>query len=152
MVSDLQLSAEQTLKVDAIFAEARPRYATLRDLSADERPKARDRITADVRAKIGDILTPEQKTRYAALQAESASRTATRGRIYLMGADGKPVAYNVRLGITDGTSTELMVGPNAPGADAMKEGALVIIGTNAVGAPAGTPAGGQRPSGPRMAF
>ncbi len=152
VVSDLQLSAEQTVKVDAIFAEARPRYATLRDLSAEERPKARDRITADVRSKIGDLLTPEQKTKYSALQAESASRTASRGRIYLMGADGKPVAYNVRLGITDGTSTELMVGPNTPGADAMKEGAWVIIGTNTAGATAGTAAGGQRPSGPRMAF
>ena len=54
--------------------------------------------------------------------AEAGSRTATRGRIYLMGADGKPVAYNVRLGITDGTSTELLVGPMRPNADDAERG------------------------------
>jgi HlyD family secretion protein len=152
LISDVQLSTEQIAKADAIMAALRPQYATLRDLAPEERTKARDRITADMRAKIGDILTPEQKAKYAVLQAESASRTATRGKIYLMGADGKPVAYNVRLGITDGTSTELMVAPNSPNAEVFKEGALVIIGTGTAGAAAGAPAGGQRPTGPRMAF
>jgi HlyD family secretion protein len=152
LITDVQLSAEQITKVDAIMAAMRPQYATLRDLAPEDRSKARERITADMRAKIGDLLTPEQKAKYAVLQAESASRTATRGRIYLMGADGKPVAYNVRLGITDGTSTELMVGPNSPNADQLKEGALVIIGTSSAGGSAGAAAGGQRPSGPRMPF
>ncbi len=156
LVTDVQLSAEQIVRADAIIAAMRPQYATLRDLAPEDRTKARDRITADMRAKIGDILTPEQKTKYAVLQAESASRTATRGRIYLMGADGKPVAYNVRLGITDGTSTELMVAPNSPNADIFKEDALVIIGTNSTGAAsatAGSAAGSaQRSTGPRMPF
>jgi HlyD family secretion protein len=154
LVADLQLSAEQIAKVDAIIADTRPKYGTLRDLAPEERGKARDRITADMRAKIGDLLTPEQKTKYAVIQAEAASRTATRGRIYMMGADGKPVAYNVRLGITDGTSTELMVSPNSPNADVFKEGALVIVGTSVAGAGAAGTAGGsaQRPSGPRMPF
>jgi HlyD family secretion protein len=151
LISDVQLRAEQVVQADAIIAAMRPQYATLRDLAPEERAKARDRITAEMRAKIGDILTPEQKAKYAVLQAESASRTATRGKIYLMGADGKPVAYNVRLGITDGTSTELMVAPNSPNAAAFKEGALVIIGTNTA-AGAGAAAGAQRPSGPRMPF
>ncbi len=152
LVADVQLSPEQIVKADAIIAAMRPQYATLRDLAPEDRAKARDRITAEMRAKIGDILNPEQKAKYALLQAESASRTATRGRIYLIGADGKPVAYNVRLGITDGTSTELMVAPNSPNADVFKEGALVIIGTNVTGAGAGAAGGGQRPSGPRMPF
>lgn len=156
LLADLQLSADQIAKVDAIIADTRPKYGTLRDLAPEERGKARDRITADMRAKIGDLLTPEQKAKYAVIQAEAASRTATRGRIYMMGADGKPAAYNVRLGITDGTSTELMVSPNSPNADVFKEGGLVIIGTNsagAAGAGAGSAAGGaQRSSGPRMPF
>jgi HlyD family secretion protein len=151
LITDVQLSAEQIAKADAVIAAIRPQYATLRDLAPEDRTKARERITADMRAKIGDLLTPEQKAKYAVLQAESASRTATRGKIYLMGADGKPVAYNVRLGITDGTSTELMVSPNSPNAEVFKEGALVIIGTASSGA-AGAPAAGQRPTGPRMAF
>jgi HlyD family secretion protein len=158
LLSDLQLSADQIAKVDAIIADTRPKYATLRDLAPEERGKARDRITAEMRARIGDLLNPEQKAKYALIQAEAASRTATRGRIYMMGADGKPVAYNVRLGITDGTSTELMVPPNSPNAEVFKEGAVVIVGTNTPGAAAGGSAAGaaaggaQRPSGPRMPF
>jgi HlyD family secretion protein len=155
LVTDLQLSPDQIAKVDAIYAEARPKFGALRDLAPEERTKARERITADTRAKIGDILTAEQKPKYAALQADAGSRTATRGRIYLLGANGKPVAYNVRLGITDGTSTELQVGPNSPNADVLKEGALVVIGTSTVGsaaAGANGAGGAARPSGPRMPF
>ncbi len=161
LVTELQLTADQQTKVDAIFDEARPKYATLRDMAAEDRAKARERITADVRAKIGDHLTPEQKAKYAVLLAEASSRTSTRGRIYLLDADGKPVAYNVRLGVTDGTSTELLVAPNSPNADVFKEGALVVIGTNTPGAKTGSGAGagsgtgsgaGQRPSGPRLPF
>lgn len=150
LVTELQLSPDQQTKVDAIYAEARPQFMTLRDLAPEERSKARDRIMADTRAKIGDILTPEQKPKYAALLAEAASRTSTRGRIYLLGADNKPMAYNVRLGITDGTNTELLISPNAPNADALKEGATVIIGTSS---PTASGNAQQRaPSGPRMPF
>ncbi len=93
-------------------------------------------------------LTPEQKLRYAALVAESAGRSNTRGRIYLLDAQGKAKAYNVRLGITDGTSTELLVSPNAPEANDLKEGASVIIGTVGGTGPGNKPAAG----GPRMPF
>ena len=96
------------------------------------------------------VLTPEQKPKYAALVAQAATRQASRGRIYLLGDDGKPVAFNVRLGITDGTSTELIVPPGSPDAGVLKEGAVVITGTITPGAPA-QPA---RPAttGPRMPF
>jgi HlyD family secretion protein len=149
LVTELALTPAQVEKVDAIYQEARPKFATLRDLSAEDRPKARERITADIRARIGDLLTPEQKIKYAALVAQSAGRQATRGRIFLLGADGKPVAYNVRLGITDGSSTELLLSPNAPEAELLKEGALVITGTLTPGT--GSP-GSSGPSGPRMPF
>ncbi|MDP2368875.1 efflux RND transporter periplasmic adaptor subunit [Rhodoferax sp.] len=148
LVTELQLSAAQVEKVDAVYAEARPRFGQLRDLSAEERPKARERITADVRARIGDLLTPEQKLKYAALVAESAGRTNTRGRIYLLDAQGKPKAYSVRLGISDGTSTELLVPPNSPEVQDLKEGAVVIVGTVGGAGPGGKPASG----GPRMPF
>jgi HlyD family secretion protein len=158
LVTEMQLTAEQQAKVDAIYAEARPQYGALRDMAAEDRTKARDRITADTRAKIGDILTAEQKPKYAALLAEAGSRTSTRGRIYLLDADGKPVAYNVRLGVTDGTSTELLVQPNSPNAEVLKEGALVVIGTASAAGSAGggagnaTGAAGARSSGPRLPF
>ena len=144
------MDVAQAAKVDAIYADARPRFMALRDMAAEERAKARDRISADMRARINDILTPEQKQRYAAITAESAGRQATRGRIYLLDADGKPRAFNVRLGISDGTSTELLMGPNNPDAVALVEGAMVVTGTSGGGASGGT---GARPaSGPRLPF
>jgi HlyD family secretion protein len=147
LVAELALSPAQAEKVDAIYTEARPRFMALRDLGAEERPKARERISADIRARIADVLSAEQKPKYAALLAALAGRQSTRGRIYLMGADGKPVAYAVRLGISDGSSTELLLGPNAPEAAVLKEGVLVIVGTVAAGA-----ATGGAPTGPRLPF
>ncbi len=149
LVSELQLSADQQQKLDALLTETRPKFAAMRDAAPEERPKVRERIMAEMRAKVNDFLTPDQKAKYAALQAEMGSRTSSRGRIYLLNQEGKPVAYNVRLGITDGTSTELMIAPNSPHADIFKEGATVITGVSSGAAPAG---GNRPPSGPRMPF
>jgi HlyD family secretion protein len=148
LVAELQMPQAQADKLDAIYAAARPKYGAIRDMPPEERGKARDRISADTRAQISDILTPEQKPRYAQLVAESASRQGanSRGRIYLQDADGKVVAYNVRLGITDGTLTELMVMPNSPNSDKLIEGAVVITGvaTGSATASATKPAAGPR--------
>ncbi len=148
LVAELQLKPDQVEKVDAIYAEARPKFMMLRDMAPEERTKARERITADIRARIGELLTPEQKPKYTALVAEVAGRQTTRGRIYLLAEDGKPRAYSVRLGISDGTSTELLVGPNSPDANVLKEGATVITGIlGGAATPARTPpaGGGPRP-------
>ena len=109
MVAQLALTPAQIEKVDAIYADARPKMMTLRELPPEERGKARERITAEIRAQLRDQMTPEQQPKFDALVAASANRQVTRGKIYLMGADGKPKAYNVRLGITDGSSTELNI-------------------------------------------
>lgn len=79
----------------------------------------------------------------AAKPAAEPARATTRGRLFVPGSDGKPRAYHVRLGITDGTSTELVVMADAPGADQMVEGAPVITGTVAAAKASG---------GPRMSF
>ena len=153
LVNELRIGAEQAAKLDAIYEAARPRFMALRDLPAEERGKARERISADVRAQITEILSPAQKARYAVLQAENAGRQTTRGRIYLLGEDGKPRAYNVRLGISDGTMTELIVSPNAPDAQALKEGAQVVIGVLGAGpGGASAPGAARPPSGPRLPF
>lgn len=154
MVAQLALTPAQIEKVDAIYADARPKFMTLRDLPQEERGKAREKITAEIRAQLRDQMTAEQKPKFDALVAAAANRQVTRGKIYLMGADGKPKAYNVRLGITDGSSTELIVSPNSPDAAALVEGATLIIGTVNTGATAGTsaPARPAGAAGPRMAF
>ena len=150
VVAELALTPAQVEKVDAIYADVRPKFAALRELAAEERGKARERISADIRSRISDLLSAEQKPRYAALLAGMANRQSSAGRVYLVGEDGQPRAYNVRLGITDGTSSELMVGPNSPDAGVLKEGALVITGTVTPGSPAAQSRPGG--SGPRMPF
>ena len=154
MVAQLNLSPAQIEKVDTIYADARPKMMTLRELPQEERGKAREKITAEIRAQLRDQMTPDQKPKFDALVAASANRQVTRGKIYLMGADGKPKAYNVRLGITDGSSTELIVTPNSPDAAELVVGAAVIIGTVNTGATAGatSPARPAGATGPRMAF
>ncbi len=156
MVAQLALTPAQIEKVDVIYADARPKMMTLRELPQEERGKARERITAEIRAQLRDHMTPEQKPKFDALVAASANRQVTRGKIYLMGADGKPKAYNVRLGITDGSSTELIVTPNSPDAAELVVGAAVIVGTVNTGATAGSSGSSSaRPAGaagPRMPF
>lgn len=149
LVRELQLDAAQTERVDAIYTSARPKFMALRELPEAERTRARERISADIRARIAEVLSAEQKQRYATLQAETAGRTLARGRIYVQGADGKPKAWSVRLGITDGSQTELIVGPNAPEAADLKEGASVITGVTG-----GASGAAARPgaTGPRLMF
>jgi HlyD family secretion protein len=83
------------------------------------------------------------------MQGEAGGRQSTRGRLYLL-ENQRPQAVNVRLGITDGTMTELIVPPGSPQAAKLVEGAEVVTGTvtsAAANAPAARP-----PAGPRMSF
>lgn len=149
LVTELALDAAQRQKVDAIYTAARPEFGKLRELPEDQRAKARERVLADIRAQVGDVLTPEQRPKYAALVAESAGRQTTRGRLFVPGADGKAVAYDVRLGLTDGTSTELIVPSGSSLAEVFKPGATVITGQPSAAAGAAQPPASRSP---RMPF
>ncbi|PZO11516.1 MAG: efflux RND transporter periplasmic adaptor subunit [Burkholderiales bacterium] len=82
--------------------------------------------------------------------AGGAGRATTqRGRIFLLDAKGQPEAFDVRLGVSDGTSTELLVRPDSPNAAALVEGATVVTGVT--GGPAAV-AGAPRSGGPRLGF
>jgi len=70
---------------------------------------------------------------------------SSRGRVFVLNAKGEPAAYNVRLGVTDGSYTEIMVRSDGPAAQAVAEGATVVTGVSASATPA-------RGSGPRMSF
>ncbi|NVO05717.1 MAG: efflux RND transporter periplasmic adaptor subunit [Rhodoferax sp.] len=79
--------------------------------------------------------------------ARDAGRTPSNwGRIYMTGADGKPKALRVRLGVSDGSMTELLMGPHAPAE--LVEGAEVIVGTKTAAGSTAKPAG----AGPRPPF
>jgi HlyD family secretion protein len=76
LVSELQLDADQQARLDAISAELRPKFMALRDLPEEERAAAREKVSAEMRSKITAILTPTQRTKYQALQAQAASSGA----------------------------------------------------------------------------
>jgi HlyD family secretion protein len=96
---------------------------------------------------------PSQPQRAAGV--DGGGRAPTRGRIHILGPDGKPRAFFVRLGVSDGLATELLIGAGTavqPDADLIKEGADVVIGESK---PAGAPPGAARtgPGGaPRAPF
>jgi HlyD family secretion protein len=143
LVSELKLDAQQQSRLDPILADMRTKFMQLRDLPEEARAKAASAIRAEVRARIEDILTPEQKARYAEIAAEFGGRSSgpsARGRIWVL-ADGKPKPIDVRVGLTDGTATEI----SGPG---VVEGMEVIVGqqggASAPSAPKGAP--------PRMFF
>ena len=89
------------------------------------------------------MLNPEQRKRYEEMTPGRAGsgRSATSGRVWMLDDSGKPKAVTVRIGLADGTHSEV-VGDN------LKEGAQVIVGTQA-GAKGRT----QQPKGgPRFGF
>lgn len=145
IVTELKMDAAQQQRLDPIFAEMRNKFSGLRDLPEEARARQGAAIRSDMRARVEEILKPEQKARYAEVVTELAGRAgggqSTRGRIYLMDA-GKPKAIEVRVGLSDGAMSEVA-------GDGLGEGADVIIGLQG-GAASSAPA--QKGSPPRMAF
>jgi HlyD family secretion protein len=123
IVSELKLDAGQQARLDEIFAELRTRMAELRDVPEADRRARSERFRADMRQKIGAMLTPEQQRAYAEIVASDTGRGgATSGRVYVRDADSSPREIRVRLGLTDGNATEIL------GSD-LKEGDSVITGS-----------------------
>ncbi len=137
---ELAPTEAQKRQLDDIFASMRTKFAAVREAPEGERGKLIERHRAELRARINDILTPEQQKKYAEILAEIGGRQATRGRVFVLGPDGAPKAVSVRTGLTDGSATEVS-------SDALKEGDEVLIGL--AGPPkTARPAAG----GPRMPF
>lgn len=141
------LTDDQLAKVDAISANLRPKFAALRELPEEERAKAGERVRAELRMQVATLLTPEQKPKYETFIAELAGRggpgAVSRGRVYVLGPDGQPRAVAVRLGISDGSMTEVLGGELSAGQE-------VVTGTaGAAAAPAG---GGNRAPGMPRGF
>jgi HlyD family secretion protein len=145
LVTELKLDAEQQQRIEPIFAEMRNKFMGLRDLPEEARAKQGTAIRADLRARVEEVLKPEQKTRYAEMVTELGGRAgggqATRGRIYLL-ENGKPRAIEIRIGLSDGAMSEVS-------GEGVTEGADVIIGQQG-GTPSSAPA--QKGSPPRMFF
>ncbi len=140
LTRDLGLSDEQRARIDSILKTSREQRRALREasLSGAER-KARSRELRDgARARIREVLTAEQRARYDEMAAEPGSETdsGTPGRVWVLGADGKPKPVAITLGLTDGSATEVLRGD-------LKEGQSVLVGTGGA-AGLNRPAGGGR--------
>ncbi len=140
LVSALNLDANQQTKLDPIFADLRQKLAGLRELPQADRAKAGERARAEMRARVAEMLTPEQKQKYEEIVAASAGRAsgASAGRVFVLDSDGRPKIVSVRTGLSDGSMTELVAGE-------LKPGDQVIVGT-------AQPSGAPAMSGPRMPF
>jgi HlyD family secretion protein len=141
---ELKPDETQKAKLDQVFDDARAKFAALRDIPEEaERRKAAERLRGESRARVMELLTEAQKPVYERLVAELGSAraggAAAVGRVWVRGPDGQPAPVEVRTGLTDGTSSELLDGP-------LKEGDEVIVGA-AEPAAAGKKAGGA--PGPR---
>jgi HlyD family secretion protein len=141
LVDELKPSDAQRAQLDDIFAESRQKFARLRDMKGEsERRREMERIRSETNARIAEILAPEQKPAWERLLAESGTRgQASAGRVWILEAS-QPKAVAVRLGLTDGTTTELVQSPLA-------EGAEVIVGTQDGRGGKNEPAGGGLPRG-----
>ena len=143
---ELEVSEPQKAKLDAIFSAMRNKDAAASQMSTGERQKLMEQSRTEMRAQIVEILTPEQKQKFEALSAEFSTRRGAAGgaagRIYLMDANRKPQEVDVRLGITDGSVTELL-------SSNVEEGSEIIIGATTSEQTKGG-AAARPPSGPRM--
>jgi HlyD family secretion protein len=129
----LALSAEQQAILDQILQDARQQMVALRGghVPPEQRQQRAQRIREASRQKIREILTPAQREKYDQLQGEGGG---AQGRVWVLGEDGKPRAVALRLGLSDGSATEVVAGDLKPGQD-------VIIGAAAAGrtGPGGAP-------------
>jgi HlyD family secretion protein len=142
IAEELKPDDSQKAKLEEIFTESRQKFARVRDVANEgERRRQVERIRAETNARIGEILKPEQKEAWERVLAEAGSRSRpVAGRVWSL-QEGEPVAIEVRLGLTDGTSTEVMGG--------LAEGAEVIVavGDGRSGAASSTPGAGGGPRG-----
>ncbi len=67
--------------------------------------------------------------------AQDGGRAANRGRVYVLDAQGRPRALAVRLGVSDGSMTELL--PGSGDEAGLAEGTEVLVGTKAAAAGSG---------------
>jgi HlyD family secretion protein len=126
-----ELKPDDTLrtKIDAVFDEGRKKAAPLREIEDPAaRRKQAERIRAETRAKLLELLTPAQKAIYGRLAAElGAAGASAGGRVWIL-ASGDPTPVDVRLGLGDGMNTEIVAG-------AIEEGTEVVVGLGGASEP-----------------
>jgi len=123
LVKGLNLTDDQQKKLEPILQEGREQFRGLQGLAEAERRSKAQKIREAQRARIREILTDEQKTRYDEMAASAGeARSGSAGRVWIIGPDGKPSAISLTLGLSDGAATEVLRGE-------LREGQDIIVGS-----------------------
>lgn len=137
LTSELGLSEEQQARLEAIQRETREKIAAITADTPAQRKRAIGQLRAQSRGQIAEMLTPEQRVKYEAMIASQQGITERRGTVWALDAGEKPRAVNVRLGISDGSYTEVL-------GDSLKPGDEIIVGLAGAGARTTQAKGGPR--------
>ncbi|HEX8167128.1 MAG TPA: efflux RND transporter periplasmic adaptor subunit [Beijerinckiaceae bacterium] len=150
--AEVKPTPEQSAAIEKILAESRASFMN-RDpgMSEEERREAIRQARRALMERIGAALDPERRQKFQAIASDlrrgggpAQGDGGTPGRVYVLGDDGAPKPVSVRVGVTDGSHTELLSG-------GLAEGAAVIVG----GGPKAQAAVQEtspaaRPRGPRL--
>jgi HlyD family secretion protein len=114
LVKGLGLTEEQQRTLDPILADSREQMRALQAAPEPDRQGRAQKIREATRARIREILTPEQRVRYDELAGGGDPRSGTPGRVWVLEGD-RLKAVAVTLGISDGSATEILRGDLADG-------------------------------------
>ena len=123
LLEALELSPDQRERLGQVMAPSLKKLRSLRQngASPEEMEEAAEEAWRQNQPAILALLAPEQKERYQRILADQAANPLSRGRVYLLGLDGRPQAVSVTYGVSDGSYTQVLGGE-------IKEGDLVIVG------------------------
>ncbi|HYH40081.1 MAG TPA: efflux RND transporter periplasmic adaptor subunit [Azospirillum sp.] len=117
LVGELGLDAKQRAALDAVVADTRSRFAALGGQGDPEQRRGEARaIRQRADEQIAALLTPEQREKFDEMRAGKGREGSARS-VWVVGTAGTPVAVPVRVGITDGSFTEVTGGGLEAGQD-----------------------------------
>jgi HlyD family secretion protein len=120
LVSGLQLSDAQRAQVEDVLRASRGEFQALREGGKPE--EVRKKIMGLLRQKIWGFLTEEQRLKFEeSAETGGAGGRGVPGRIWVLSSDGKPQPIQVVLGISDGSSTEILSGDASEGTEVIVE-------------------------------
>ena len=143
LTRELRLTDSQQKALDSILEERRHQLFGVERLPRPQRRSAALRIREDILGKVRALLTADQQARYDQLPIGQPTRSdspSRPGTVWVLDGQGRPGAVALRLGITDGSATEILEGN-------LREGQEVVVGMS-------TPSASAPPSssGPRVRF
>jgi HlyD family secretion protein len=120
---EIELSPEQGKEIDAAVADMRRAFMAGGGGEAGERRERARSARQELEQRIVAVLGPDQKAKFEEIRERSApqaGRATQAARVFVLGPDRKPQGVTIRIGATDGATTEVVSG--------LADGAEVITG------------------------